>query len=99
VEVTNLKEIVTNLQTISDDTADENEQLYSWVDDLQAENKKLKKSVTIGIITFGVSEAVGTPLIVEGIKNNNQVMTTFGVCIDVIPTGIYSLGHYVFNWW
>ena len=52
-------------------------------------------SFTLGAVSFGV----GTPLIVEGIRAENNTMMWSGVGV-IAGTGIvWAVGHYIFGWW
>lgn len=55
-----------------------------------------------GLIGFGfasVGFGVGTPLIAEGICLDNQAMLWAGAGTIIGTTGIWLLGHFVFQWW
>jgi len=66
---------------------------------LERQLAKSKRSVTVGFVVGSVSFGVGTPLIVEGVRNDNSAMLWSGVGTIGATALVWSLGHYVFDWW
>jgi len=74
-----------------------------WIDAqnilLRQEAERLRKSALIGFTFGGVSFGIGTPLIIEGIRADNNAMLWSGVCITGAGSLVWVLGHYIFGWW
>ena len=66
---------------------------------LQRELSIARRGSVISFSIGGVSFGVGTPLIVEGIRSDNQVMLWSGVGTIGVGALVWSLGHFVFYWW
>jgi hypothetical protein len=92
---------------------DNNEDLanaYNNLDTLTQQNAYLKQQAAglqaragrnglIGFAFAGIGYGVGIPLMVEGIRADNQTMLWSGAGSIIGSTGIWLLGRYVFNWW
>jgi hypothetical protein len=68
---------------------------------LEAEKYQLqaKRNGLIGLSFAGVGFGAGTPLLIEGIKSDNQTMLWAGAGTIIGTSGIWFFGHYIFNWW
>jgi len=63
------------------------------------EAQRLKKSSVVGYAVGGISFGVGVPLIAEGIRQDNSAMLWTGVGAIGVGAIVWSVGHYVFEWW
>ncbi len=83
---------------------------YDHLDMLHQQNTLLKNEAETlrkqagknGLIGFGFAGAgfgVGMPLLVEGIRTDNQAMLWGGAGSIIGTAGVWLLGHYVFHWW
>ena len=66
---------------------------------MQREMAKSRRGAVIGWTVGSVSFGVGTPLIVEGIRLDNQTMLWSGVGVVGVASLVWVAGHYFFNWW
>jgi uncharacterized coiled-coil protein SlyX len=71
--------------------------------DLKIQNEKLAASVKRGgIIGFsfgGIAFGAGVPLVIEGVRMDNQTMMWAGAGVLIGTGGIWALGHYLLDWW
>jgi hypothetical protein len=71
--------------------------------DLKIKNEKLRAQAKCGaLIGFGfggVSFGIGVPLLIEGMRTDNQTMMWAGTGTLIGTGGIWALGHFLFNWW
>jgi chromosome segregation ATPase len=71
--------------------------------DLKIQSTRLKEQARrngfIGFAFGGVGFGAGVPLMAEGMKAGNSAMMWTGASAVIGTTGIWLLGHYVFNWW
>ncbi len=83
---------------------------YDHLDLLNQQNAALKieaekyrkqagRNAVIGFGFAGVGFGVGTPLLIQGIQTDNQTMLWSGAGTIIGTTGIWLLGHYLFQWW
>jgi hypothetical protein len=74
-----------------------------WIDArnemLSREAERYRKSGIIGFSFGAVSFGIGTPLIVEGIRSDNQTMMWSGAGAAIGTGLVWTIGHYVFQWW
>ncbi len=61
--------------------------------------RQSKRNGLIGFSFAGVGFCVGTPFLIEGIQSDNQTMLWTGAGTIIGTSGIWLLGHYVFDWW
>ena len=76
--------------------------IVNWNRDYQMLHQQYlitRRGAVIGFTVGGVSFGVGVPLMVEGLKSNNDTMLWSGVGVTIIPTAIWALGHFIFQWW
>jgi dienelactone hydrolase len=85
---------------------DENAEIYQRAKNavaniamLQRQLAKTKRSVITGYAVGGISFAVGSPLIIEGIRTGNSTMAWTGAGTIIGSGAIWAIGHYVFQWW
>jgi Ca2+/H+ antiporter len=85
---------------------DENTEIYNQarltmanITMLQQQLAKARRGSVIGFTFGGVSFGMGTPLIIEGIRQDNRTMLWSGVGTIGLGTLVWSLGHFIFSWW
>ena len=85
---------------------DENTEIYNQarlamanIAMLQRQLAKARRGSIIGYTIGGVSFGVGTPLIIEGIRQDNSTMLWSGVGTIGVSALVWPLGHFVFDWW
>jgi len=85
---------------------DENAEIYNQarlamanIAMLQRQLAKARRGSIVGYSIGGVSFGVGTPLIIEGIRQDNRTMLWSGVGTIGVSAIVWSLGHFVFDWW
>jgi uncharacterized phage infection (PIP) family protein YhgE len=81
-----------NLDTLSQQNAD----LKQRAAGLQAQ---AGRSGLIGFCFAGIGYGAGMPLILEGIRADNQTMLWSGAGAIIGSTGIWLLGRYLCGWW
>ncbi len=70
-----------------------------WKNEAAELQKQAGKTGLIGFGFAGLGFGLGTPLIAEGIRSDNQAMVWAGAGSIIGTTGIWLLGHFVFKWW
>jgi len=92
-----------NSVDIAIDRMEDAENYAVWMDAqnelLKRQAKTYKRGTIISFSISGVSFGVGTPLIIEGIRTDNQAMLWSGVWVAGAGTLIWVAGHYIFQWW
>ena len=66
---------------------------------LQQELQRARRGSIISYSIGGVSFGVGIPLIIEGVRSDNQTMLWSGVGTIGVGAAVWALGHFLFQWW
>jgi len=66
---------------------------------LRRQLAKARRGSIIGYSVGGVSFGAGSPLIIEGIRQDNRAMLWSGVGAIGAGALAWSLGRFVFDWW
>jgi hypothetical protein len=66
---------------------------------MKKEAEKLKRNMVVGWTVGSVSFGSGVPMMIQGIRTNNSTLTWAGVGVTAIPSAVWALGHFVFQWW
>jgi len=66
---------------------------------MQRELAKSRRGAVIGWTVGSISFGVGMPLIVEGVRTDNQAMIWSGVGVACVDSLVWATGHFFFQWW
>jgi hypothetical protein len=100
-----LQETQSNLNKAGEDILainDTNQQIISLSESILRDNERLLRQqklspyVTIGGITLS---AGGGSLMTYGLLNDNSTALYTGAALIGIPILVYSVGHWLFQWW
>jgi hypothetical protein len=75
------------------------DQNIAWKRDAEKMRQQVGRAGFIGFGFGAVGFGAGTPLLIEGIRADNQSMLWTGAGIIAGTAGMWFLGHYVFRWW
>ena len=66
---------------------------------LQQQLIKAKQGAIFGFAFGGISFGIGTPLVIEGVRQDNTAMIWSGIGVAGTGTLIWAFGHYIFHLW
>ena len=66
---------------------------------LQQQLIKAKQGAVFGFAFGGISFGIGTPLVIEGVRQDNTAMIRSGIGVAGTGALIWTLGHYIFHLW
>ena len=90
-----------HMELLLDDARNEIQTAHFQINNWEREYTRLQKQARRGIVGFtigGVTFGVGVPLLIEGIRSDNQTMLWTGAGTLIIGSAIWAAGHFIFNW-